>query len=415
MPLYCFVNMNLINIVHTEVLMRIINLAGILLIVLLIMVSCDKVVNDNEVPKPTDKLTVSELSKSEGNSISEDKHITATIDTNLTVNADIIVPKANKYYQYNVIGKQFDADKFTSLLIKDREVNKTAKEEISNPFMKEIITSSNNEELIIWNSSLRYQRDKRIGNIHYLINSKYRYEIENKTFLVKDLDKIAQNEIVSKNIEGLEDAYNKDVNERFKLLTVVEVTADDLIKEQNELSKRPGYEAEIESGMKESIEDWNGIGTLYYLEYCITRGDIPLFGKKEAFIQSSISGMFYQNSYLSVIVSDNGIEYLDIQGAWDIMKESEISLISVESAIEKLKDKYSNEIISSKSEIDKIWLQYMFVADVNDETNNSGVLTPYWCFQRSYIDGEDLEGNKYYYYEADRINAVTGGDLAYGK
>lgn len=77
------------------------------------------------------------------------------------------------------------------------------------------------------------------------------------------------------------------------------------------------------------------------------------------------------------------------------------TILSIDEAIAALKEKYDLEILFGSLKVTGIWMEYIPIAQGETTT-----LTPYWCF----VAGDEAG----YGANADRINAITGEDLAYG-
>ena len=86
------------------------------------------------------------------------------------------------------------------------------------------------------------------------------------------------------------------------------------------------------------------------------------------------------------------------------VKKAEVVNTS-EEAIAALKTKYDLQIIYGSNVITGIWMEYIPVMQ-----NQNWVLVPYWCFVSNDIELMDMPD----FETADRINAITGEDLAYG-
>ena len=84
-------------------------------------------------------------------------------------------------------------------------------------------------------------------------------------------------------------------------------------------------------------------------------------------------------------------------------------ILSSEEALGILQ-KEDEEIISDKTgEIEEIKLEYVMIPDWTTEISKPIELRPYWCI----IKNVEEDGEQYT--TADRINAITGGDLSYGE
>lgn len=85
------------------------------------------------------------------------------------------------------------------------------------------------------------------------------------------------------------------------------------------------------------------------------------------------------------------------------------SIISVQEALKKLCEEQENTITFGTRLITEVWLEYIPIRAENAAPGvGPFILKPYWCFGTV-----DAESGGEHIIDADRINAVTGDDLAY--
>ena len=109
---------------------------------------------------------------------------------------------------------------------------------------------------------------------------------------------------------------------------------------------------------------------------------------------------------MRVLLQDGKINAFLINNGYETIEEKEADIISAEEALEIEIGNYSDIISDEVKTIQEIKLEYIAIPDWNSGSPSGKEWIPYWCFIRS-----DSEGDLY----ADRINGVTGGNLAYGE
>jgi hypothetical protein len=135
----------------------------------------------------------------------------------------------------------------------------------------------------------------------------------------------------------------------------------------------------------------------YYYSFGIKIDGIPISNFKEASLNYTSEDSYGKQLSIEMIMDDNNVKYILSDGIEELESSEDKSLISIDEAISKLKEKYDVQIVPEKEEINNIRLEYIPLFDVN---NSAGSMEPYWCFY--YKDGR-----------TDAFNALTGGDLAY--
>lgn len=143
------------------------------------------------------------------------------------------------------------------------------------------------------------------------------------------------------------------------------------------------------------------------MEYELTKDGLPIYsGINEPGISMAVETFWTAETRITMMLDKDGIHYIASKGgSFDASPEAEAqTIISAEAALEAVKEIYVNTILSSQVTISRIWLEYVVVPDWEEKEQYK--LVPYWCVQ---IDSPS--GNS----SAERINAITGGNLSYGE
>ena len=159
----------------------------------------------------------------------------------------------------------------------------------------------------------------------------------------------------------------------------------------------------------------SGEDNLYYIKYGLSYEGMNIFFPNDDYEQIVTSlepWLLPRKIYVEIIITSEGIQYFKMNMPLIFIAQYEkAKLITVDEALDKLKEKYDLVILTEEYVIDKIWMEYLPIIDPTDKTVDATIyLTPYWCFKIQHANEEDIP-NKY---KVERINAWTGGDLAYG-
>ena len=189
-------------------------------------------------------------------------------------------------------------------------------------------------------------------------------------------------------------------NETLQLIRSCKLSKETLV-EVSEKLKQYGEENIDTSAW--NAEEYTG------LEYEILKDGIPVMGSEEPTqgyyldIQQAIP------AYVRVLMGDGKLIGVSIQEMFEEKSVYSTPILSSEEALGILQ-KEDEEIISDKTgEIEEIKLEYVMIPDWTTEISKPIELRPYWCI----IKNVEEDGEQYT--TADRINAITGGDLSYGE
>ena len=181
---------------------------------------------------------------------------------------------------------------------------------------------------------------------------------------------------------------------------------------QSELMTDENYSWWADIGKATVLDDLTSEDDAYYISFYFTYQSVPVFDQDREPGISSASDSFPSNSMKAeVLITPKGVRYFKVENTLSTQGEiSEAqSLISVQEALEKLCEKQENTISFGTQLITRVWLENIPLRAENAvEGAGPFILKPYWCFGT--VDAESDGGH---IMNADRINAVTGKDLAY--
>lgn len=185
-----------------------------------------------------------------------------------------------------------------------------------------------------------------------------------------------------------------------------------LQKEQERLLREDeSFKAFVEMGKVKLKDKWSEDNDCYYMIFQTEMYGIPC--DSIGYTQQS-SDFPVNGSEIGAIVSKNGFEACFVKGSV-YTEENSVhdikSLISLEQALESLKEKYNNIILSSKVTVTNISLIYAPVLTGITRNNQKEQieLVPTWLFEteQSYTKGNKKSIGKIIV----RINAITGKEI----
>lgn len=193
---------------------------------------------------------------------------------------------------------------------------------------------------------------------------------------------------------------------------IIGLSGTEIMTWQNKLMTDENYSWWADIGKTIVLDDLTSEDDAYYISFYFTYQDVPVFDQDREPGISSASDNFLSNSMkANVLITPKGVRYFKVENtlsAQGDISEAQ-SIISVQEALEKLCEKQENTITFGTQLITRVWLEYIPLRTKN-AVDGAGpfILKPYWCFGT--VDAES--GGKHIM-NADRINAVTGEDLAY--
>lgn len=296
----------------------------------------------------------------------EKNHISERITDKLVIDAEIITPENQEYLSYKLTKKAFPKEDIHMFLKAEADI--TENPNYANAYLAQTTDGS---EFSANEGNFRYARDaKKEEELTAMIEANSYKKKE-----TKDLNFLSMDEAVQLGREKIRELTGWDSE-------AIEIIGDS--SEGNEF---------------------------YYINYSLTKDGLPIYnGINEPKISMAVDLFWDSAVTITMLVDKDGIRYLHCRnGLFDLSPEQPPQMIlSAEAALEKVKEIYSNILMDSQGTISKVWLEYISVPDM--ENPKQFRLSPYWCVQ---IDWLTEDG--YLSSSAERINAVTGGDLSYGK
>jgi hypothetical protein len=192
-----------------------------------------------------------------------------------------------------------------------------------------------------------------------------------------------------------------------EVLAAYALNQEILTELEEEYRQTQKYQEDAQRGKEAAVDSWSDADEIYYMEYELTKDGLPIYsGINEPGISMAVETFWTAETRITMLLDKDGIRYMSSRGGiFDASPEAEAqTIISEEAALEAVKEIYGNTILSSQVTISRIWLEYVVVPDWGEKEQYK--LVPYWCVQ---IDSPS--GNS----SAERINAITGGNLSYGE
>lgn len=327
------------------------------------------------------------------------QHITQDIVENLSIDAEAVIPGKTQYCTYTLKSIDGTPDRLFGIF-SPKGYGSYTTETRDYPGASELIyQESNGKFLLVDDDRIMYRTyNIDLGNhpMQEVATLMYYYTQEHPLSQPHDLPFMTVEEM-----ENFGKAILSQLGVAWepKLSKCVTLSGQDVLDFQKEMFTTDYYTQNGSSPITLTQAD-----DTCYLEFTFTYDGIPLFGPDEPNI-SFMDGVFPPRPVkATIMLNADGIQDFDLNGICAVVSASEPqTILTLEAAIAALKSKYDLEILFGTQETTNIWMEYIPV-----KQGDTTVLTPYWCFRS--IDastGDDFA-------MADRINAITGKDLAYG-
>jgi hypothetical protein len=189
------------------------------------------------------------------------------------------------------------------------------------------------------------------------------------------------------------------------------MTHDEIAAYQTELMEDARYAEFVELGKTKLLDSLTEAEDSYYLRFSFSNQGIPIFDREYEQPLKSASEDFYNRSLgAELLITAGGIRCFTMSGTFTAdgkIRKAE-KVISADEAMNLFADKYELQIVSDPIVITKVYLEYLPVKQ--NHSSGEVAFTPYWCLEYSLAgrgDSPRLAG-------AERFNAITGKDYAYG-
>lgn len=341
--------------------------------------------------------------ESVGGAESGTNYISEKLSDKLVIDAEVVLPKEQVYSVYALTRKAFpreDLDVFFGV----SEAVVTDHPEWTGAYSAK--TKEGGYFSTDPQGNFTYAKDEeRDEHIVYLVESAY-YNAGSCSFQeeeIPDLSFLNAEEAIQMGKETIKELTGQDSG----VLAAYALNRETLSELEEKYRQTQKYQEDAQRGKATMVDDWSDVDEIYYIEYELTKDGLPIYsGINEPGISMAVETFWTAETRITMLLDKDGIRYIASRGGiFDASPEAEAqTIISAETALEAVKEIYVNTILSSQVTISRIWLEYVVVPDWNEKEQYK--LVPYWCVQ---IDSSS--GNS----SAERINAITGGNLSYGE
>jgi hypothetical protein len=194
--------------------------------------------------------------------------------------------------------------------------------------------------------------------------------------------------------------------------------AAEIMAWQQTLLKDENYKQWSDIGKTIILEDLTENEDAYAISFSFEYQGVRIFKQADEPNPSFASATMNISSVrVDMLITKNGIRYFSLAGGLSAngTESSPEAILTYEQALKKVTEKYETSIHSEPQHITEVWLEYLPLSDPNSHSLDAPVtLTPYWCFVlgETYTDTNGQQTMRRT--NAERINAFTGEDLAYG-
>lgn len=319
------------------------------------------------------------------------EHLSMEIVENVEIDADIENSEVEKCIVYKTTGKEFDIDRIKKVLCNDIT---DLTEEVDEKKASVEIEDTEGGNLCASPDRLDYEAKDGMADLMILVKYCYWDKID-KTDAAQ-AQEFLEEATVKNAVEKLNEIYSLEDEQEFYLQKAVKISMTDIIKKRKKMTGDIVTEAETREFTKDFLTK-----DAYFLSFTVKNKGIPMASNREPELQTGKESSDIQITNVEVIADKKGLEYLSIQGAFELEEDREENIITAQEAVQYIKSKYDNQVIEEKRTFDKIWLEYIFVSETSIEDYKKGTLEPYWIFVDSKNDA------------AERINAITGDNFGY--
>ncbi|MEG0309051.1 MAG: hypothetical protein RR636_13990 [Clostridium sp.] len=353
----------------------------------------------------SNKIVESKMSRTELQNFPS--HISEELDKNLTIDAEAKVPDAENYNVLNVKYKEYNSEQVCDLLLKDDIID--IRNEYGTGSDKSIIIETKNNKVLSISKESLYFSLKDNGY------SRLRFELDQ--FLFDDMKrKFPKDELESLNKEESIDKVRqiaKELNLPIDDEPIVYSMDIESLKaaENNFMTDEEAAEWEAMkpgTGKRNWTEDEEG----YLIVFKSRSNNIPIYSRN---LVLSSDNSHLNKSELKAVVTKNGIASFEVSSMYNLVSidTENLSCIDYLQALEIVKNKYKNIIITDPIKITNINLEY--IPRLKDKELGEFKLTPAWVFltEYEYTVDDVISNSKIVIKDTDAIliDAITGKEI----
>lgn len=317
------------------------------------------------------------------------QHISQALSESLSIEADVVLPAKTEYSAYELKRVDCDPDRLFGILSPDGYGE--IQEEERNGYM--LYQESGGKKLTVHDTIISYHA------YNWGFGTPQQEVWELMVSYIQDHSEAKKQDLSFMTIAQIQELGETVLRELgiafdLKLENCVALTNQDIQDYQKKY-------------FPNSSTDLTSASDSCFLEFSFSYDGLPLLGRWEPTVCSDGSWGQNHDAVAAMLINAEGIQ--DLQVYHPCAPQSVIEakpILPLEEAITALKEEYAAHTHSGTTTISSIWLEYIPV-----KKNDSIMLIPYWCFVS--MDPRAV-GNPGYWGNADRINAFTGENLAYG-
>lgn len=344
---------------------------------------------------------------------SEQAHMSKKLCDGLEIDADIPILNFSSLPTYQASPMTITQTNAIALFLQEgeREIGTQAKDHYDPKGF--LLTMKGGQEIFHRSGQLSFDsetpaKDEDIFDVIQNYGSVYPQKEPRPLSFMSPKDAVKQGEDLIKKL-GLMDIKSEQI---------VGLEAEEIMNWQKELLKDSGYKEGLDIGKTTILKDLDAGDDAYLLTFSFQYQNIPIFNQDtEPSIASASDGLAPLSAKAAMLVTSKGLRYFSIAGGISAngTTSKPQAIISGDQALSKLVEKYEDTVRFGKQCITEVWLEYIPISDNNNQKPDAPVtLTPYWCFRLASFDDETGKMEERELDSAERINAITGADLAYG-
>ncbi|MCB8818089.1 hypothetical protein [Desulfosporosinus shakirovi] len=344
----------------------------------------------------TDNSAQSSIAATSGNDSAQ--HIQRTLDTNLSINAEVSAPS--------------NVEKLNTLLVNPLKMNTQQVQALKTQLISNSNITQNNHGFIQTVDGKELFNGTNNLNFH---TKKFTYIKPVFCFLPNELyynaDKFKRNQDLSFM------PYQKAVEEVKIALTSLGISLDDKVETysldyqtmqaQEKIKKANGELTDPRDGSITLKDRWSEEDNCYFMIFRSSLDYVPVYPKSHGHVENNT---LVSSDYIYACYSKDGLEYLSINFPYQktSIDQKDMKIISVEEALAAVKRKYSNVILTDPTTITDIELYY--VPTLISQSRDEFRMVPAWCFEL----GEGItygDGTHQTVPNTVIIDANTGGEI----
>jgi len=334
------------------------------------------------------------------------QHIQRQLDTNLSVDADVIEPSTiQNLSSLLVTPVTWDNKALETFLIANSKV--TQKEDYG--ANGSTFQTADGKQLFSKSGTVNFQTYTFRTYINQIVNA---YTIPGDTFY--NLDRF--NQMRDQDLPFM--PQQQAVDEVEKELTSLGISVYDKVdtyaldyqtlQAQEKILEQKGDLTSPKDGTTTLKPSWSQEDDCYYMIIRSGFDNIPVYPLDHGSVETNT---IVPSTYIYACYSKKGLEYLSIVDPYKekAVDHGGLKIISPEEALAAVKRKYANVILTDPTTITAIELNYvrMLINQSRDEFR----MVPAWCFELKEVRKDSEKGEPYTVDSRMIIDATTGGEI----